>query len=53
MKSFEHKDENLRYLGLGFVASSTNIDIGALSMSRDITIQVLFSDDGIILIAFI
>ncbi|MGQ7776697.1 hypothetical protein [Bacillus sp. WC2507] len=53
MKSFEHKDEKLRHWRLGFVASSTNIDIGALSMSRDNAIQVLFSDGGIILIALI
>ncbi|PHE68157.1 hypothetical protein COF77_29990 [Bacillus wiedmannii] len=42
MKSFEHKDEKLRHWRLGFVASSTNIDIGALSMSRDNAIQVFF-----------
>ena len=52
MKSFEHKDEKLRYWGLGFEVSKTNIDIGALSMSRDNAIQV-FSDGGIILITLI
>jgi len=42
LKSFEHKDEKLRYWGLGFEVSKTNIDIGALSMSRDNAIQVFF-----------
>ncbi|MED3201320.1 hypothetical protein ACWKTL_27380 [Bacillus toyonensis] len=50
MKSFENGDKKLRYWGLGFVASLTNIDIGAFSMLRDIAIQPLFSDSELILI---
>ncbi|MFB7121572.1 hypothetical protein [Bacillus tropicus] len=48
MKPFEHRDEKLRYWELGVVASSTNVDIDVSSMPRDIAIQTLFSDSGLI-----
>lgn len=40
-------------MGTWFCAYSTNIDVGTLSMPRDITMQVISSDSGIILILIV